>query len=164
MTKREQVVIARSSFSSTEALCFVASLTGDIEAKVEKDIVYPYYCFDADCSVPTMVGRKKVSLICMVDAVNGVGATADSFVLKNESVPLSSLLPSEIGDEEAARIANRTVSHALGKKLRTMTSFDVALKPRGLVHKRFWIVHSSEARVMVDSTTGGLHPLKLRAA
>ena len=128
MTKHEQVVIARSSFSSTEALCFVASLTGDIEAKVEKDIIYPYYCFDADCSVPTMVGRKKVSLICMVDAVNGIGATADNFVLKNETVPSASLLPSEINDEEAGRIADRTVTHALGKKLRTITSFDVALK------------------------------------
>jgi hypothetical protein len=164
MSDRQQVVVASGSFSSVEALCVVASLTGDFDAKVEGDIVYPYYCFDAECSVPTLAGRKTLSLICLVDAINGIGATADSFVLKNEAVIVKSLLAGEIDDEAAADIAHRTVSHALGKKLRTITSFDVTLRPRGLVHKRFWIVQSSEARVMVDSMTGGVHPLKLRAA
>ena len=164
MSKREQVVIARGSFSATDALCFVASLTGDIEATVDKEIIYPYYCFNADCSVPTMVGRKQVVLICLVDAINGIGATADRFELKNESVLAELLLPAEIDAQGAADIAHRTVTHALGKKLRTISSFDVSVESRGLVHKRFWIVQTSEASVMVDSTTGGLHPLKLRAA
>lgn len=164
MSDREQVVIAHGSFSSIEALCFVASLTGDVEAHVETDIIYPYYCFDADCSIPTMVGRKQVSLICLVDAINRMGATANSFELKNEAVLAASLLPAEISGRDASDIAHRTVTHSLSKNLRTISSFDVTLTPRGLVHKRFWIVQSSEARVMVDSTTGGLHPLKLEAA
>jgi len=164
MSSHEQVIMARGSFSSTEALCFVASLTGDIEAQVETDIVYPYYCFDANCSIPTMVGRKQVALICLVDAINSVGATADSFELKHEAVAATSLLAAEISSEDASDIAHRTVTHSLSKNLRTISSFDVTLTPRGLVHKRFWIVQSSEARVMVDSTTGGLHPLKLEAA
>jgi hypothetical protein len=164
MSEREHVIIARTSFSATDALCFAASLTGDIEAKVESDIIYPYYCFDATCSVPTMVGRKKVSLLCLVDAINGLGATADNFELKSEAVDTKSLLRGDMGDTDAREIAHRTVTHHLGRKLRTITTFDVSLQARGLVHKRFWIVQTSEARVMVDSTTGGFHPLKLRAA
>ena len=117
-----------------------------------------------DPSVPTLVGRKEVSLLCLVDAVNGLGATADSFELKKETVCGEHLLDADIEAGEAAAIAQRTVTHRLGRKLRTITSFDVSVKPRGLVHKRFWIVRTREARVMVDSTNGGLHPLKLRAA
>ena len=75
----EQVVVIRGAFNATDALCVVASLTGDIESRVLRDIIYPYYCFDAACSIPTLAGRKPLSMICLVDAVNGLGATADSF-------------------------------------------------------------------------------------
>jgi hypothetical protein len=159
-----QAIVIRGALNATDALCVVASLTGDFEARVESDIIYPYFCFDAECAIPTMVGRKSMTMICLVDAVNGLGATADNFELKNESVPAKSLLATEIEAEIAGDIALKTVTHRLGRKLRTISSFDVALKSRGLVHKRFWIVRTSEARVMVDSTSGGLHPLKLRAA
>ena len=164
MSKREQVVVVRGSITSTDALCLVSSLTGDVEVKLKPEVIYPYYCFDANCSVPTMAGRKEISLICLVDAVNGLGATADNFELKTETLPVSKLLPVELDIQAATDIAQRTVTHRMGKKLRMIASFDVSIVPRGMVHKRFWIVQSSDARVMVDSTTGNLHPLKLRAA
>lgn len=164
MTKREQVVMVRGSITSTDALCLVSSLTGDVEVQLKPDVIYPYYCFDANCSVPTLAGRKEIKLICLVDAVNGLGATADNFELKTETLAASRLLPVEFDTESAADIAQRTVTHRMGKQLRMITSFDVSLVPRGVVHKRFFIVQSSEARIMVDSTTGSLHPLKLRAA
>ena len=160
----EQVVVIRGAINSTDALCVVASLTSDVEASVESEMIYPYYCFDADCSVPTLVGRKQLSMICLVDAVNGLGATADSFELKKESVSNEQCLAADLDSDEAETIARRTVTHRLGKKLRTISSFDVHVTPRGLIHKRFWIVKTSDARVMVDSTNGSLHPLKLRAA
>lgn len=162
MTK--QVVVVRGSITSRDALCLVSSLTGDINVTLEPAMVYPYYCFDASCSVPTLVGRKDISLICLVDAVNGLGATADSFEFKNETVTVEQLLPTEICSDAAAEIAQRTVTHRMGRKLRMIASFDVSIVPRGVVHKRFWIVQSTDARIMVDSTTGNLHPLKLRVA
>lgn len=164
MSKQEQVVVVRGSITSTDALCLVSSLTNDVEVQLRPDVVYPYYCFDANCSVPTLIGRKDVSLICLVDAVYGLGATANKFELKTESVLAASLLPPEIEIEAATDIAQRTVTHRMGRKLRMIASFDVSIVPRGMVHKRFWIVQSSDVRVMVDSTTGNLHPLKLRAA
>ena len=164
MSKREQIVVVRGSITSTDALCLVSSLTGDVEVQLKPEVIYPYYCFDANCSVPTLAGRKELSLICLVDAVNGLGATADNFELKTENLSAARLLPVELDAEAASEIAQRTVTHRMGKKLRMIASFEVSLAPRGVVHKRFWIVQSSDARVMVDSTTGNLHPLKLRAA
>lgn len=164
MSKQEQVVVVRGSITSVEAICLVSSLTGDTNVTLEPEIIYPYYCFDANCSVPTLAGRKNISLICLVDAANGIGATADSFELRKETVAAKLLLPIEIDSDKAAEIAQQTVTHQMGKKLRMIASFEVSVVPRGIVHKRFWIVQSSEARIMVDSTTGSLHPLKLRAA
>lgn len=164
MSKREQVVVVRGSITSTDALCLVSSLTGDVKVQLKPEVIYPYYCFDANCSVPTLAGRKEISLICLVDAVNGLGATADNFELKTETLAASKLLSIELDMQAASEIAQRTVTHRMGKKLRMIASFEVSLVPRGMVHKRFWIVQSSDARVMVDSTTGNMHPLKLRAA
>ena len=164
MSKRTQGVVVRGSITSTDALCLVSSLTGDVEVQLKPEVIYPYYCFDANCSVPTMAGRKEVSMICLVDAVNGLGSTADNFELKTEMLPEAKLLPIALDLQAATDIAQRTVTHRMGKKLRMIASFDVSIAQRGIVHKRFWIVQSSEARVMVDSTTGSLHPLKLRAA
>jgi hypothetical protein len=160
----EQIVVIRGAFNATDALCVVASLTGDLEARVLRDIIYPYYCFDAACSIPTLAGRKPLSMICLVDAVNGLGATADSFELKKERVAADRIMATAIDAADAADIATRTVTHRLGRKLRTITDFDVDVTSRGLVHKRFWIVQTSEARLLVDSTTAGWHPLRLEAA
>jgi hypothetical protein len=159
-----EIVVIRGALTSTQALCVVASLTGDVDASVEKEIIYPYHCFEARCSVPTLAGRKNLDIICLVDAVNGIGATADEFQLTRERIDVEQQLATEIDADKALEIARGTVTHRLGRKLRTISSFDVELLPRGLVHKRFWIVRSSEARIMVDSTNGSLHPLKLRAA
>jgi len=164
MSERRQVKTIQGALSSIDALRVVTSLVGDSGTVIETDILYPYYCFDVDCQVPTLVGRKNISLICLVDAINGLGATADSFRRKNETVPETSLLSEEINDDVAAETAHRTVTHCLSKKMRTIASFDVSLLPRELIYKRFWIVKSRGVRVMVDSTTGGLCPLKLRAA
>ena len=51
-----------------------------------------------------------------------------------------------------------------GRRAGFELEFDVDLKSRGLVYKRFWIVQTSDARLLVDSTTANWHPLKLQAA
>lgn len=160
----DRVVMIRGTFNATDALCVVASLTGDVEARVEKEVIYPYFCYDARCAAPAAAGRKAVSVICLVDGVNGLGATADSFELKKESVKAAKIMESTIEAGHAKRIAERTVSHRLGRSFRTIADFDVVLTSRGLVHKRFWVVQTSEARLLVDSTTAGWLPLKLEAA
>jgi hypothetical protein len=159
-----RIVMIRGSFNATDALCVVASLTGEVDARVEKEVVYPYYCYDASCSAPVAAGRKDVSILCLVDAVNGLGATADSFELKQEPVRSAKVMEATIDDDHALRIAERTVTHRLGKAFRTVADFEVRLNPRGFVHKRFWVVRTRDARLLVDSTTAGWIPLKLKAA
>jgi hypothetical protein len=164
MADAQALVTIRGAFNATDALCVVASLTADFEARVERDVLYPYYCFDAGCSIPTLAGRKPLSMLCLVDAVNGLGATADSFQLKNERVPAGRIMTTALDGDQAEDIALRTVTHSLSRKLRTIAEFDVDLHSRGLVYKRFWIVQTSDARLLVDSTTANWHPLKLEAA
>jgi hypothetical protein len=164
MSMDKHIVMVRGSFNATDALCVVASLTGEADARVEKEVIYPYYCFDAGCAAPAAAGRREVSIICLVDAVNGLGATADSFELEKALVKDSKIMELTIDEEHARRIAGRTVTHRLGRAFRTIADFEVKLRHRGLVHKRFWVVRSSEARLLVDSTTAGWLPLKLKAA
>ena len=164
MSRREQVVLIHGAFDATHALCVAASLTGDLDATVETDRLFPYFCYDAACRVPTLAGRRTVSVACLVDAVNGLGSTADGFELETATVPAARILDTTIAADEAARIAERTVTHGLARRARAMTSFEVRLSPRGIVYKRFWIVRTSEARLLVDSTTAGWFPLKLEAA
>ena len=164
MSHREEVVAIHGEFNATDALCVVASLTGEVDAHVESGVFYPYYCFDAGCTVPTLAGRRELSMICLVDAVNGIGATADSFELESLSVPDTDVLKPDIDDQTARKTAERTMTHRLGRNLRTIRNFDVQLAARGLVHKRFWIVQTLHARVMVDSTTGRWYPLTVKAA
>jgi hypothetical protein len=164
MADEQALVTIRGAFNATDALCVVATLTGDFEARVKRDVLYPYYCFDAGCRIPTLAGRRPLSMPCLVDAVNGLGATADSFQLKNERVPAGRIISTSLDGDQAADVALRTVTHSLSRKLRTIAGFDVDLKPRGLVYKRFWIVQTRDARLLVDSTTANWHPLKLEAA
>ena len=164
MADMTTVTIIPGTVAASDAQTAIATLSGDDRAHVERDVIYPYYCFDAGCRVPTLAGRRSVDTVCLVDAVNAIGATADGFQVKRERVPAGRLLAPALPVAEADAIATRTVAHWLGRSLRTITNFDVALEPRGLVHKRFWIVHANGSRLLVDSTTAGWIPLGLEAA
>lgn len=160
MTEVPTVEVIRGSFAATKARRLVAAVTGDRSAAVEGEICYPYHSFSADCRVPTLAGRKMLSLACLVDAVNGLGATAGRFSVAGEPVAPQDILVQEVGGQTAAGIAQRTIVDHLGRKLRSIAHFEVSLTSRGLIHKRFFIVRCAKARMMVDSTTGLMHPLK----
>lgn len=149
---------------SSAALRMVQELSGDQSVWMEREVLYPYYWLKASFAVPTIAGRQEATLDCLVDAINGLGATADHFATDDVAVSATAPLSARIDTSEAHAIARRTITHRLGKKFRMIASFDVSVAWRGLVHKRFWIVRSGEARVMIDSTTGRMHPLKSRAA
>lgn len=163
MTDR-RVTIIDGEVGSSDAIRIATAATGDDNAFVERAVCYPYYWFEARCTLPSLAGRQAMSLTCLVDAINGIGATADEFQTKEEVIRAGDELAERIDDDEAAEIARRTISHTLSRKVRTIASFDVELEPCGVIHKRYWIIRTSGARLMVDSSTGHLHPLKLRAA
>jgi hypothetical protein len=160
----QTITIIPGTLVANDAQSAVATLSGDAGAQVERGVVYPYYCFGAGCRVPTLVGRKPVETVCLVDAVNGIGATADGFEVEPRRVPARTLIAPTLQTADATRIATRTVTHWLGRSLRTIADFEVALEPRGLVYKHFWIVRANGSRLLLDSTTGGWVPLGLAAA
>ena len=73
-------------------------------------------------------------------------------------------LKPELSDGEAGKIAQRTVTHQLGKKLKMIAPFDVTLDMKGMVYRSFWIVRIGDSRIMVDSVTGSMHPVRASAA
>ena len=126
-------------------------------------MVYPYYRFKAGCKIPTIIGKQDVTVDCLVDGINGLGATADPFATDQLNVTDENQLKPELSNCEAVKIAHRTVTHQLGKKLKVIAPFDVTLEATGLVYRSFWIVRIGDSRIMIDSVTGGTHPLSASA-
>jgi len=164
MANRILLKVIREQFDAFAALQGINAVRRDICAVVEQKLVYPYFQFTARCKVPTVVGKKRVTVACMVDGVNGHGATADHFSTDEIMVPEKSRLQLGISHDEAKKIAQRTVTHQFGKKLKLIAPFEVALESSGLVYRSFWIVRVGDKRVMIDSVTGAMHPLAASAA
>ena len=159
----EAVTVIRSSLDDRTILQQIAALTGDTSATVEREILYPYLAFTANCRVPTMFGTRQFRPDILVDAVNGNAATADPYVTKRTGVSAVECLTATVDRFAAARIAERTIGDRVRKKLRIIAPVDVILEFSGTVYRRFSIVGVPGGRIMVDSVTGAMHPLSANA-
>lgn len=128
-------------------------------AHVERCLYYPYHWYRVGGSTPSWLGQREIAWGCLVDARSGVARTADDFDIEQSVVPADDLLQPRKDSVTAERQAERYVSHALGRSLRTIADFDVELDHRGVVYKAFWILRCGEVRVLLDSTSGELHVL-----
>ena len=164
MTRPRTFSIIREQVDAATARQSAAELAGGSVVEVEGSVMYPYFRFTAECSVPTLIGKKHISVECLVDGVNGFGATADPVVADERTAGDEILMQSEIADDAAQRSAQRTITHQLGRKFRTIAAFDVALEPAGKLYKRFWIMRVGDSRIMADSVTGNMHALQDRPA
>ena len=164
MANTVSLKVIREKIDASAALQGIHAVRGEITGVVEQKLVYPYFQFTARCKVPTVVGKKEVTIDCMVDGVNGHGATVDHFCTDEVAVAEDCRLQIAIACDEATKIAQRTVTHQLGKKLKTIAPFDVTIQSTGLVYRSFWIIRVGEKRVMIDSVTGSMHPLAASAA
>lgn len=149
---------------AASALRSIDTLAGAATASVERKMYYPYYRFTANCTVPTLFGRKAMTVNCLVDAVSGLGATAGDFSIAFATVSADALLQLAVSAQEAERAARRTISHQLSRKLRMIASFKMDIEPQSVVYKGFWIIRSQDTLLMVDSSSGCIHPLSSRAA
>ena len=151
-------------FDSADALQRVESIAGDGSAEVEQQMFYPYFHLSARCSIPTIIGRKELTVDCLVDGINGSGATTDPFSTEQVAVPREIRLQPTCSHDEAVRVARRTLTHRLGKKMRMIAPFDVVLESTTLIYRGFWIVRVGTGRIMLDSVTGGMQSLRGSAA
>ncbi len=164
MADEKMLTVIREEVDASTALQSIHAVRGDIAGVVEQKLVYPYYRFKAGCKVPTIIGRQDLLIDCLVDGINGLGATADSFSTNQLSVKTENVLKPDISNREALKIAHRTVTHQLGKKLKMIAPFDVVLEATGLIYRSFWIVRIGDSRIMVDSVTGSMHSVSASAA
>jgi len=158
------LTVIHEQVDASAALQSIHAVRGDVAGVIEQKLAYPYYRFKAGCKVPTIIGRQDLFIDCLVDGINGLGATADPFSTNQLSVKIENVLKPELSNREAVKIAHRTVTHQLGKKLKMIAPFDVTLEARGMIYRSFWIISIGDRRIMVDSVTGGMHPLSASAA
>jgi hypothetical protein len=164
MAEQKRLAVMRERVDGSSALQSIHVLRGDVAGVVEQKLVYPYFRFKASCKIPTMIGKQHVTVDCLVDGINGLGATADPFITDQLLATDENHLKPDISRDEAVKIAQRTVTHQLGKKLKMIAPFDVTLEAQGMIYRSFWIVRIGDSRIMVDSVTGGIQPLSASAA
>lgn len=164
MAKQKMLTVIREQVDSATALRRIEALTHDVSATIEQKLYYPYYGFTAHCTVRTMIGSKDLSVGCLVDGINGLGATADPFSTDEIAVSDETQLVSRISHDEARRAAHRYFTHSLSKKLKMIAPFDVRLESNGTLYRGFWIVALGNGRIMIDTVTGSMHPLSASAA
>ena len=164
MADQKMLTVMREQVDASSALHSIHAFRGDVAGVVEQKLIYPYFQFTASCKIPTVIGKQDVAVDCLVDGINGLGATADPFSTDQMNVTDENQLKPEISNGEAVKIAHRTITHQLGKKLKMIAPFDVTLEAKGMVYRSFWIVRIGDSRIMVDSVTGGMQPLRASAA
>lgn len=164
MSRPIRISLIRPELGAADAVRVVSSIAGSQAARIERKIYYPYFWYSADCAARTLFGKKALSINCLVDGRGGLGATTDSFEVDKPTVPHEAIMGCRTGEAQARRSAQRFVTHNLGRGLKTVGHFDVALESRGLVYKAFWLVRCEGAMVMVDSVTAAVHMLGERAA
>jgi hypothetical protein len=164
MTEQRSLSVIQQQVDAASALRSIDALSGGATATIERMMYYPYYRFTANCAVPTLFGRKAMIINCLVDGVSGLGATAGDFLLEPATVAADMLLQLAVSAQDAERAAHRTISHQLGRKLRMIATFQVEIEPQSVIYKGFWIVRSKDTLIMVDSSSGCIHPLSSRAA
>ncbi len=164
MADEKMLKVIREQVDASAALQSIYAAREDVAGVIEQKLFYPYYRFKAGCKVPTMIGKQEVAVDCLVDAINGLGATTDPFATEQLLITDENRLKPEISNREAEKVAHRTVTHQLGKKLKVIAPFDVTLEAKGMIYRNFWIVRVGDSWIMVDSVTGSMHPVRANAA
>ena len=164
MTKQEVLHVISPPCDTRAPTRLQPSMITDNSATFERNVFYPYHRFLADCTVATILGKKSLSVSCLVDGVNALGATTDPFDVKQTKVVAAEIMATKVTKDEAHRAAFGILRHQISRHLKMMAAFDIRLTKQEVVYKEFWILRSRNALIMVDSVTGGIHPLRTLAA
>ena len=164
MAKEERIRVIEAELDANLAERCLRTMTSDKDARYVRRVYYPYHSFDADCRIPTLAGEQALQVRCLVDGVNALGATSDPFDCESMVVDSEEIMAMKVVNDEAHRAAYRILTHQMSRRLRMIASFDICLAKRGIVYKAFWILRSRNVLFMVDSVTGGMHPLRALAA
>jgi len=149
----------RASLTADDAVAAVARLIEDPDCRAERQLFYPYYHFAVTGRLRWLFGVRHMHIDCLVDARTGRAASADSLMLDHLQIDSRDRVSALKDGVEAESSARRYASHALGRSLRVLGNFNLALSRAALVHRPFWVVGAGAVSVLVDAVTGELHPL-----
>ncbi len=79
MAKQEVLPVITQQLDANAAARGLRTMTADDSATIERKVLYPYHRFSANCTVPTIFGKESLSVTCLVDGVNALGAKTDPF-------------------------------------------------------------------------------------
>ena len=159
-----RLAVIKGEVTASDAVQIVAVLSGSSDVHVESTQHFPYYSFAGNCTLPSLFGKRRMYVRCLIDAVNGHGATADPFEVEHLDHRELNDISIKVSEEEAAASAQRVITHSLGRNLRVISRFDPVFDVPTLVYKKFWIVGDGHVRALIDSTDGNMHPLRVKAA
>ena len=163
MPERESFEVIDAHIDAGAAQQIVATLDPQAGARVRQCVYYPYYRFVVECSVASLFTKYDIVTQCLVDGSRGIAATTDPFETRTQSILVAEVLTTRVSDNEAERQARRFMSHALGRKSRSIADFSVKISGNGIVYKGFWLARSGTHSLIVDSVTGHLHTLRQAA-
>ena len=150
----------QNAFDEQEILERVATLDpGGARPEIEGRVYYPYFRYVVRGALRWLFGRRPFEVDCLVDARTGRAATADSFVIETVRSEADSRLPVRQDPGTGRRQAERYTRHALGRAFRVLAGFRLQADEGELVHRPYWVVRASGARLLVDGVSGELHPM-----
>lgn len=159
-----EIDVMRASLDRRAARRLVDRLLGAGDARVERQVYYPYYRYAVSGQLRWLFGRRRVGTECLVDARTGRAATADAVRAERRRVADEHCLPVARPARDAGRSARRYATHALGRRFRLIANLRLRVSGGALLHRPFWIVRAGRLRVLVDAVSGELHPLAAAAA
>ena len=160
MITKEVIRAIKHNIDGRSAEQLIQSIAPEDEVEMIQKFYYPYYCFKANCDIPTLRGRRKIATQCLVDGRNGLGATADPFIENFEEVEIDSVIKVCSDQDKLKQSAFRYLTHSLGRRFKALTNFNVAIISQRLVYKLFWGIRFGNQFVIIDSMTGLIHPLE----
>ena len=160
MITKEVIRAIKHNIDGRSAEQLIQSIAPEDEVEMIQKFYYPYYCFKANCDIPTLRGRRKIATQCLVDGRNGLGATSDPFIENFEEVEIDSVIKTCSDQGKLKQSAFRYLTHSLGRRFKALTNFNVAIISQRLVYKLFWGIRFGNQFVIIDSMTGLIHPLE----
>lgn len=118
----------------------------------------PHYWFAASGTSPTLFGRRRFAVDCLVDALSGLAATADPFEVSKQTVD-GLVLRISVSERDAERAAKRRTLTNLAREFKTLADFGIELETRGLIYKPCWVLQHADERLLVDALTGAWYSL-----
>ena len=156
----------KPGISRNQARCIISGVSGDFSPQVQRLVYYPYLWVHYVYTVKTFLGKRSIKAYILVDLLNNLASTADSFEHEDIAVDEEALIPFSVGKEKALETARTYLLHSSIHKMKTLLLPESRVQEERELYKPFWIVKCTDRdrlsfHVLVDALTGKYEILNL---